>query len=380
MKYLLKNFEKVLGFFLFGVFIAFLTINNINEGNQKFVGKKINQNNSALVALTPKDINAAPSVLNTGIYIDKVYDHNPEAKTFRADGWIWAKWKGDRELYSFNSESAADPLKTVSIYNAIEWDSQYDQEPVYYKTPDNYHYQSKGFSGRFIYEDVDYRKFPFEKIILPIELTAVDHWVNELVLVNESEAENSAVHNKLEIQGYKFKKLLIEDKKRIFNTSFGLNEDAKESFGNQFQSIYPSILASLYFYRSISSSTWNLFIPLITVLLIVICSPLIDPRNFEPKVALPASVLLVLVFLQEGYKSLLPSSLTYLTFMDLLYGWSYLITLLVFLESLYTTNKYFSTDKKNLQIVIKSSRERGQLILISIILITPLFGLICWFL
>ena len=123
-----------------------------------------------------------------------------------------------------------------------------------------------------------------------------------------------------------------------------------------------------------------MFIPLITVLLIVICSPLIDPVNFEPKVALPASVLLVLVFLQQGYKSLLPSSLTYLTFMDLLYGWSYLITLLVFLESLYTTNKYFNVNKKNMQVLIRSSRKRGQFIFISIILLTPLYGLACWIL
>ena len=380
MNYLLKNFEKILGFFILSFFITFLTLNNINEDNIKLVGNQINQNNDALLDLTDKDKKEALSILNTGIYIDRVYDHNPEAKTFKADGWIWAKWKGERELSSFNSESAADPLKTVSIYNAIEWDTHYEQEPIYYKTPDGYHYQSKGFSGRFIYEDVNYRKFPFEKIILPIELTATDHWIDELLLVNEAEANNSAVHKKLELQGYKFKKLLIEDKKRIFNTSFGLNEDANKSFGNQFKSIYPSILASLYFYRSISSSTWNLFIPLITVLLIVICSPLIDPRNCEPKVALPASVLLVLVFLQQGYKSLLPSSLTYLTFMDLLYGWSYLITLLVFLESLYTTNKYFNVNKKNMQVLIRSSRKRGQFIFISIILLTPLYGLACWFL
>ena len=134
----------------------------------------------------------------------------------------------------------------------------------------------------------------------------------------------------------------------------------------------------MHFNRSISSSTWNLFVPLITILLIVICSPLIDPRNYEPKVALPASVLLVLVFLQQGYKMLLPSSLTYLTFMDYLYGWSYLITLLIFLESLYTTNKYFNTDKNNIEKFINSSKKKGRLITINIIIITPLFAFLCW--
>lgn len=74
------------------------------------------------------------------------------------------------------------------------------------------------------------------------------------------------------------------------------------------------------FSRSFSSSIWNLFIPLLTVLIMAIFSLLIDPSNNEPKVALPASVLLVLVFLQEGFKSLLPYSISYLTFMDYLYS------------------------------------------------------------
>ena len=377
MDYLTKNFEKLLGFLFIGLFIVFFIFNNFDSNEYKYIGKEINQSPTHL-NLTENDKNKALSILNTGIYIDRVYDHNPEAKTFKADGWIWAKWEGNRELYSFNPESAIDPLKTVSIYNAIEWDTFYDDDPVYYKTPDNYHYQSKGFSGRFIYDDVDYRKFPFEKIILPIELTAVDHWIDELVLTNKGELINSNVDKKLELQGYNFDRFIIEDKKRIFNTSFGLNADAKKSFGSEIKSIYPSIIASIHFNRSISSSTWNLFVPLITILLIVICSPLIDPRNYEPKVALPASVLLVLVFLQQGYKMLLPSSLTYLTFMDYLYGWSYLTTLLIFLESLYTTNKYFNTDKNNIEKFINSSKKRGRLIMINIIIITPLFAFLCW--
>ena len=64
--------------------------------------------------------------------------------------------------------------------------------------------------------------------------------------------------------------------------------------------------------------------------------------------------------------------------MDYLYGWAYLVTLLVFLESLYTTNKAFNTNKLKMENLIKVSRERGQIILVSILTITPLYALICW--
>ena len=374
-----KNFERLIAFFLIGIFITFFIFNNLNNERKDFLSRTIISNDVHL-DLTDEDINNAPTVLNTGIYIDRIYDLNPENKTFKATGWLWVKWRGEKEIQSFNEESSKSPITTLDIINAIEWDTYYQDEPVYYFTEDEYHYESRGFSGRFIYDDVDYRKFPFETLSLPIELTAVDHWINELVLTNKEELKNSSYDPKLELQGYKLLGLEIKDKKRVFNTSFGFNSEAKASFGDEFKSVYPAIIASINFKRSIPSSIWNLFIPLITVLLVVICSPLIDPRNNEPKIALPASVLLVLVFLQQSYKSLLPSSLTYLTFLDYLYGWSYLITLLVFLESLYTTNKVLNSSQKNLNSIVEISRNRGKKMLIYTLFFTPIYAAVCWIL
>ena len=137
-----KNVEKFLAFFVLGLFLAFLAFNSLNIERKNFEDKLTNSR-SIHLELTEQDIKNALNVLNTGIYIDRVYDHDPETKTFKADGWLWAKWKGERELFSWNPESSIDPLKTLSIYNAIEWDSYYEEDPVYYKTPDNLNYQSK---------------------------------------------------------------------------------------------------------------------------------------------------------------------------------------------------------------------------------------------
>ena len=374
-----KNFERYIAFFLIGIFITFMIFNNLKNERKDFLART-SISNVVHLDLTDKDFKNTQTILNTGIYIDRLYDLNPENKTFKATGWLWVKWKGDKEIPSFNEESANSPIKTLSIINAIEWDTYEEEEPNYYFTSDEYHYESRGFSGRFIYDDVDYRKFPFETLSLPIELTAVDHWIDELVLTNREEFKNSSYEPKLELLGYKLLSFKIEDKKRVFNTSFGLNAEAKSSFGDEFKSVYPAIIASINFKRAISASIWNLFIPLITVLIVVICSPLIDPRNSEPKIALPASVLLVLVFLQQSYKSLLPSSLTYLTFLDYLYGWSYLITLLVFLESLYTTNKVLNSSQNNLSSIIEISRNRGKKMLILTLFFTPIYAAICWIL
>ena len=266
-----KSVEKYLAIFLLVLFIIFILINNLNIQRKEFNAKN-NISNEVHLELSTDDISKAKTVLHTGIYIDRLYDLDSEAKTFKANGWLWVKWKGDKEIESYNPESAKNPILTLSILNAIDWDTYFDEkEPDYYfMEKEGYHYQSKGFSGRFIYDVVDYRKFPFEKLTLPIELTAIDHWIDELVLTNQKEYKNSTFDKQLELQGYKLLGLKIEDKKRVFNTSFGFNDDALSSFGESNISIYPAIIASLSFQRAISSSIWNFFIPLITILSAII--------------------------------------------------------------------------------------------------------------
>jgi len=64
-------------------------------------------------------------------------------------------------------------------------------------------------------------------------------------------------------------------------------------------------------------------------------------------VALPASVLLVLVFLQQGYKSNLPSNLGYITFADYAYILSMAVTILTFLWSLRESNLVLKDGPKS---------------------------------
>ena len=89
---------------------------------------------------------------------------------------------------------------------------------------------------------------------MPIELTSVDHWIDELVLTNKEEFRNSSYDPNLELLGYKLLNFEIKDKKRVFNTSFGFNAEAKSSFGDEFISVYPAIIASLNFKRATSAS------------------------------------------------------------------------------------------------------------------------------
>tara|TARA_Y100000589_G_C27131689_1_gene620844 strand:- start:198 stop:1361 length:1164 start_codon:yes stop_codon:yes gene_type:complete len=379
-KFIIEKFEFILGIlviFAFCILIIlsqFYNLDNFSTKNNNLIKNEIYEE------ITFKDLNNTLHVLQTGIFIDKIYNLDKRNKTFSANGWIWIKWKGDKNISGWNEESRKSPIKTLVFYNGIDLNDFYkgktSQSKIY--VTDGWNYQSRPFSGKFTWDRVDYRKFPFEDIDLPIEISTSDHWLTEVILSGKKERKNSKVAPDFGLPGYKFKSFEVKDMKRIFLTSYGLDEEASLDFNNPNKSEYSFLISNMSFSRSFSSSIWNLFVPLITVLLVAIFSLLIDPRNNEPKIALPASVLLVLVFLQEGYKNLLPDSISYLTFMDYLYAWSYFLTLLVFIDALYSTNKILRTRNEVRYKAALKSIKRGRKIALIILIITPLYAFICW--
>jgi hypothetical protein len=87
--------------------------------------------------------------------------------------------------------------------------------------------------------------------------------------------------------------------------------------------------------------TWIL--PLLIVMLIVFMAPSLGGELGDIRLAIPSTALLTLIFLQQSYKSELPS-LSYLTFLDCLYAYSYIVSLVLFVLFLWGTNVYEEAD------------------------------------
>ena len=81
-----------------------------------------------------------------------------------------------------------------------------------------------------------------------------------------------------------------------------------------------------------------MMIPLLTVLTISIAGLLISPKNYEPRLGLPATSILVLVFLQDRC-DIVPISLGYSTLMDKLYIIAFTVIVAIFMETVATGNK-----------------------------------------
>ena len=333
------NNVRATGIILVTLLIGFLIFNNTQVNNLA------NENKDFYAGITSEERAKANSIFTIGIFIQKVSAFDPQAKTFAADGYAWLKWKEPIGSWSeWDEVIKEDPALTLEFLNAVEhWDFVKDVSPEDpYIDSDGWSYQSVLFSGRFLANDIDLRRFPFESITLPIEIEAEDFWITDLIFETDKSG-SSGISSKNALQGYTLDEATFLTRKHVYKTSMGLNADAKEEFLNENVSIYPNFLTELRYTRSFAASSWQLLLPLGVVSSVAFLTPMIDARAAEAKIALPASVILTLVFLQDGYKKMLPSSLSYLTLLDKFYISMYISALAIFAVTIWYANKITRT-------------------------------------
>lgn len=337
--------------------------------------------------VTNLDHSKGAADLKAGIFVQRLYNFDPESKTFWANGYFWIKWKDPIKAYNttktgegkpedLNTTSLTNPMGKVEFLNAVETDDMsrvsWPEKP--YRTEDGWLYQSITFSGKFVATDVNYSRFPFETLELPIEIETDGFWITEVIFsLDDKESQGLASNNSL--QGFRYTNSSFITRKHVYSTSFGLNADAKKIFGHKNKSIYPNFLATFKYQREPGSTSWQLFVPLSAVILVTVVSPLIDPKNSEPKVALPASVILALVFLQQGYREMLPRAISYLTYMDKIYSVAYIATVIVFIFAVYSTNTYLRGEASPKKVLfIRQLEKRLCAALVVFLVISPYFA------
>ncbi len=329
-------------------------------------------------SITEQDIQLAPTSFDVGIWIQKVYAFDPQTKTFSADGYAWLKWKG--EIEAWDEVTSQQPAKTIEFLNAVDqWDLVLELSPeMPYVDAGGWNYQAVVFSGRFLANDLDLHRFPFEDITLPIEIETDDFWITDVMLTND-QSGSSGVSEKSTLQGYAYKGFQTKTRKHIYRTSMGLNADAQQYFGDPNIAKYPNFVAEVTYERINLSSFWQLFVPLLAVMGITIITPLIDPRSSDTKIAIPASVILALVFLQDGYRQMLPDSLAYLTYMDQLYGIAYAVSIIVFVESIWFTNILNDLDESEEQGVVNRIKRIEQRLHVGLLTLSLLVPIGIWY-
>lgn len=302
-----------------------------------------------------------------GLSILNLCDLDLASKTFYVEGMLWLKYEELPEwLDHWDEEIIECPVKALRFVNNVErHDLTQELEPAKpVRDDDGLFIQWLKFSGRFVANDLDLRRFPFETIRLPVEVELEDMYANETNL--RFQPSGSLLATGGELTGYRLKRTSVVQLIHTYRTNWGWNL-AVACNGEENLAEFDNIRATLDYARSTRSSLLNIFLPLVVMVCIVLCVPLIDIHQHENRVVIPASVLLVLVFLQDGYKKILPPGLSYPTLADLIYASCFVLTIGVFSWGVLTANLYLSNPQANVNLISMINAESRSIFFVNII-------------
>ena len=148
--------------------------------------------------------------------------------------------------------------------------------------------------------------------------------------------KDSLISDRLELLGFRFLGLEAISSEHTITTHFG---HAFLSAGDY--PSYPHLEWLMRFGRLPSTLSVKLFVPIAAAMVVLMFSLLLSVNVPTPKISIPASILLVLAVLQDRSHQLLPPNISYLTYMDKIYLFAYILTTSALVSSLYCLNSYY---------------------------------------
>jgi hypothetical protein len=273
--------------------------------------------------------------IEVGMHIKNIYNLSLKDKTFDADGWFWLKWpESIQELI----EADQIPItKLVELVNQVEtYDSNLEVDSnAPQRLPEGRYLQLYRFSAKFYDDHQNLRNFPFENLELPItvelrpsQFSMGDEAVVLVPKLNNTELEGDSVN----LNGYTLEGSKSTSAIHVYQTTFGEEESTRagEFSLATFEVIY---------HTNGWASFYRFVLPWMAVMVILMLAPNLEGNLTDLRLAIPSTALLTLVFLQEGAHSKLPP-LDYLTYLDKLYLFGYLMAMAEFCLFVWSTNLF----------------------------------------
>lgn len=295
-------------------------------------------------------------VVRIGIYNDNNYGESLVTPSFASTGFVWMRWKEDFQRILDDNRLAPDK-GLLNFPNQVEsWFSLLDPVGAPRQLDNGDYYQQFMYDQNFYIDNLDLRKYPFSNLGLPIEVELNDpsdiFRFENVRLVPD--LNDSGVGSHIGLDGYVMEGWRMAEFRHHYPTSFGLRDHKSQAGAEREDPTdfnYSQIIFDVDYFKSTWTGIWMAFLPLMVTLLIVVLSPSLASNLWEVRIAIPTTVLLTLVFLQQAYRSTLPE-LSYLTYLDEIYGLGYVVTLCSFLQFMWGSNKLsMAPEDEELQLI-----------------------------
>lgn len=258
-----------------------------------------------------------PEKVTVGLYLNNIQDFDQVDNTFYADFFLWMRWRGDD-----------DPTETFEITNNIErWgltqNATYSEPKV---LPNGEKLQSFRIQGRF-FEPLNLIDYPLDQQELTINIEDTASSSSKRVYV--ADAEESGTDPGAILPGWRITGSNIDVADHLYDTDFG------EAGSGTAKRTYSSATFGLAIERPVTFFGWKLMLPLIIVVLLGGSILLVHPSLVEVRIAAPATALLSMVFLQQGYSDTLPQ-IGSLVLLDKIYALAYGLIIFLMAAVIYT--------------------------------------------
>jgi hypothetical protein len=281
---------------------------------------------------------AKPMKVKAGLYASNNYNINPQTPSFDSIGYIWFKWEDDLQDYLTKNKlqiwKVMTPINLLNIPGSSDSVFTPTSEPIRMK--DGSWYLTASYKGTFYIDDTDFRYHPFTKLNLPIMIEADDILLNYDKLRIEPDNQGSGIGQFIDTSnGWVNTGWSLNSYKHHYDTDFGFGEGASD---------YSQLIYDIRYATSTWLAFWKILVPISIVMAMIVGATKLEPVHYDVRLTMPVTVLLTLVFLQQGHNSDLPR-LSYLTFLDEVYVVCYALTLGAFILMLWACRRYYSALK-----------------------------------
>jgi hypothetical protein len=310
--------------------------------------------------------------LGLGLHVKNLYGLNLSDQSFLADGWFWLQW-GD-EVEAIRKREQLEPQDLVEFENAIESGQYLDVVPDRSSatvSSDGTYLRVFKFSSKFYIHDVPQRRAPFDKLPIQIRFEVVPDTGGfadkSLVLYSLGDSQ-SLIGDSSDISGFDLGAVDVRAFTHVYPTDFG----------REGGDVYSGLVVTYEY----SVEGWTAFfkwlLPLVIVMSIVMMAPSLEGALGDVRLAIPSGALLTLVFLHEGYKSQFPP-VPYLTYLDGIYSYSYVVCLALFVLFLVGTNAHARASGEARELVARRVNRLDSIYQASAVIGFLVVAVVGWF-
>ncbi|WP_411870621.1 hypothetical protein [Vulcanococcus limneticus] len=310
--------------------------------------------------------------VKTGVYIKNLHGLSLAQRTFKAEGYYWLEWQ--QPLQDLLAEAKLPAADLVELSNLVdEYDAVLKPYGDVSRLPSGWYRYQVRFSGSFYIPFLSFKDSPFDQITLPIVLeVGPDQFaMQERPVVLVPDASPGALLGAYSVvDGFHLHSAELVPLLHAYGTSWGRDRGDLD---------FSTLSAVVHLDTDGVASFITYVLPLLIVLAIVFAAPSLEGRLGDVRVAIPTTALLTLIFLQQAYKASLPA-LSYLTFLDWLYAYAYLVTMALFFLFLWGNNACANVPAEQVASVVARINRIDLVFQVTAIVGLVLVGLLVWLL